>query len=253
MLKNFIILFLSLISSISWAAVGDKNFFDQATVLYKQGQFEQALEMYAKITDKDHNVAFNQGNCAFKLQRYGQALLFWRRAERDWGFSNRQELSDNIALVKKVTTPISKQKVDQSPWSVVQSSTRDVKNTTLSFVRATPLFYFQLLFLILWLMFFALLKWLKRQRRGAVVVFVAIIYASAGLLLVSKYSMNCRNYGVVTVKKANLYSGPGESYQVLGSLLETQEVIIQRESDGYYKIKASPLFGWVAKDGIGII
>jgi tetratricopeptide (TPR) repeat protein len=235
------------------AATGDERLFAQATMLYKQGQFDQALETYAKIIDKDRTVYFNQGNCAFKLQRYGKALLFWRRAERDWGMFGRQELDDNIALVKKITRQGVGQQTGQGPWNALQTSAKNIKNSYISYVRAIPLFMFQILFLLLWALFFMLLKWFKRNRRGIVIMFVAIIYVSAGLLLVSKYSESSRVYGIVTTQQAPLYSGPGETYQTLGSLGQAHEVIIQRESDGYYKIKAAPLFGWIAKNIVDIV
>lgn len=252
MVQRGISFFLLLCFSSAWAAVGDEKIFDQATALYKQGQFEQALEMYSKIVDQDRSVAFNQGNCAFKLGRHGQALLFWRRAERDWGLWNRQELNDNIALVKRAGA-LAPKHADQSPLRALQESAKAIKNSYLSFVRATPLLFFQLLFLFLWLISFVVLKWFKRSRRGVVTFFVAVVYASVAMLLVSKYSMAYSTYGVVTAKQVSLYSGPGESYQALGTLCEAQEVVIQRESDGYYKIKATPLFGWVNKNSVGVV
>lgn len=252
MVRNFTILFL-LLSACLQAAIGDHNLFLQASVLYKQGQFQQALDAYAKIIDKDRNVYFNQGNCAFKLQRYGQALVFWRRAERDWGIFNRQELNDNITLVKKITHPHAGQQLQQGPVLALQTYVKFIKSMYTSFVRATPLFIFQFFFLLLWILFFVLLKWFKRNRKSLAVMLVAGIYISAGLLLVSKYSMNFKVHAVVTSQQSILYSGPGTTYHELGTLGQADEVVIQRESDGYYKVKASPLFGWIIKDAVGII
>ena len=252
MVRRLTILFL-LFSSCLQAVTGDQNLFLQASALYKQGEFQQALDTYAKIIDKDRNVYFNQGNCAFKLQRYGQALLFWRRAERDWGLFNRQELNDNITLVKKITHSLPGQQSQQGPVLALQTYAKTIKNIYASFVRATPLFIFQIFFLLLWILFFVLLKWFKRNRKSPAIMLVGAIYIGAGLLLVSKYSMNFKVHAVVTSQQAILYSGPGTTYHVLGTLGQADEVVVQRESDGYYKIKASPLFGWVVKDAVGII
>jgi tetratricopeptide (TPR) repeat protein len=251
------IIFLSFLLSSLWqgccAATGNENLFAQATALYKQQQYQDALDTYSKIIDKDRGVYFNQGNCAFKLEKYGLALLFWRRAERDWGVFNRHELSDNISLVKKVTSPRSKESLEQGPWVMFLSSVRSLRGSCVSFIRATPLLVFQVIFLLLWLLFFLVFKWLKRKKYKFLIIVIAVLYTCTGILLVSKYSMTYKVYGVVTARQATLYSGPGETYQTLGTLREASEVTILRESDGYCKIRTPINFGWVDRKTIDII
>lgn len=234
-------------------ATDDNELFTEATALYKQGSFQQALDGYQKITHKNRNVYFNQGNCAFKLQQYGKAFLFWRRAERDWGFSSRQELNDNIELVMKKTNQYPQLRLNQGPLKALASYTNHLKTWYGSFIRATPLLFFQIFFLALWALFFIALKWLKQHRRGASSIMIVVIYLTAALLLASKYNQTTKIHGVVTVKEAALYSGPGTTYEYLGKLDEATEIDVQRESDGYYKIKTISRFGWIAKESVDVI
>jgi tetratricopeptide (TPR) repeat protein len=244
---GYIFVMLVMVSSCVFGGEQDATLFGQANAYYKQGKFDQALEAYSQIADKNSQVYFNLGNCAFKLKRHGYALLYWRKAERDWGIFNRQELLENISLVRKTTTESDQSVVRQGPIFAMLHAIQNWKNNCASLIRATPLLIFQVLFLLMWLFLFGFLRMLYRKKHTILIWCLFFLMASSGSLLVLKYSFNFRTFGVVVSQKVSLFSGPGENYQRLGTLPEAQELVIQRESDDYYKIKIGRQIGWVNK------
>jgi tetratricopeptide (TPR) repeat protein len=86
--------FLKLLGSVlTWlclamrvAQAGDASTsFDQANQLYEQGKFSDAIAAYTKLLqEKDISAAlyFNLGNACFKSGQTGQAIVYYRLAQR---------------------------------------------------------------------------------------------------------------------------------------------------------------------------
>lgn len=255
MKRLILLLFLALNIHNSCSASASQELFVQAAELYKENKFAQAQELYEKISDKSSRVYYNLGNCFYKQKKYGHALLNWRKAENNWGFFNRSELLRNIALVKEVSSQnlgTKQEKQEQSPITNFVLGMKNLTASTVSFIRSIPLLFLQIIFLILWFVMFVLMRFLYRKKQRVIIVslFVFLVVSGSGLAL--KYGINARHYGVV-LNKSSLMSGPGQGYQILGELSEAQEVMIQKKSGDYCKIKIYNQIGWVACKNIGLI
>ena len=265
-MKRLTILLILVLNIVSFcSATSQEELFMQANELYKQNNFAQAQEVYEKIADKSSRVYYNLGNCFYKQNKFGHALLNWRKAEHDWGFFNRSELLRNIALVKKVPTRQSfsdggsagtlDKKQENQESNPVQKLVLSVKNltaSTISFIRSTPLLFLQILFLTIWFAMFALLHFLYRNKYRILIIGLFVLLVLSGSILAMKYGLNSRNYGVV-FEKTSLLSGPGQAYQILGSLEQAEEIIVQKQSGDYCKINVNSQIGWVACKNIGIV
>jgi len=225
-----------------------QDYFVQANILYKEGKFEAAMELYEKIPNKSAYVYYNLGNCAYKLKRYGWALLHWRRAERYWGFFNRDELLDNIMLLQEeVKKAAGIQKEKRSP---IMLAITKIKNLIISWIRSTPHIIIQLLFLLLWLFLFIYIRFLYKKRKKWTIIALFALIAFFGILLVVRYSIDARKYGVVVSQQARLLSGPGETFQTLMQIETAQEAVIKKEKSDYYKVKVNKHIGWISKKDI---
>lgn len=225
--------------------------FATANQLYKDGKFKRAMKAYEKIPNKSAYVNYNLGNCAYKLKKYGHALLYWRRAERYWGFFNRGELLENISLLQKKVLqksgfPIKKR------GPIVRGITK-FKNHFISRMRSVPLIILQILFLLLWIFVFTYLRFLYKKRKKGLIVALFTLIAFFGIILVVRYSFEARTYGVVIKPQAAMISGPGKTFQTLQQLPQAIEVMVKKESGEYYKIKALKRLGWIHKNDIKII
>ena len=236
-------------SSFVGATVSSPEEYLKAHELYKQSKFQESYDAYAKIAHKSPQVYYNLGNCAFKLGQLGNALLQWRRAEVDWGFFNRHELLENIALVqKKLDEKANVKQAKKGSFGALFVAIKSIKERFLSMIRSIPLFILQLLFLLVWCFLFLCLRYLNKSRQRFILVVLFILNGFFGTMLALKYNMSIRSYGVVVVEKASLISGPDETFQVLGVLHEGKEGVILKESGTYYKVKINGQLGWVTKE-----
>ena len=224
--------------------------FEKANNFYKNGNYEGAMELYKKIPNKSSAVNYNLGNCSYKLNQLGFAHLYWRRAEKNWGFFGRTELLNNIKLLKEQLKKQKNGKSKEKNTDKILLKTKDLKLHISSFIRATPLYIFQIVFLTFWIFLFVFIRNLLRYKRKRLIAMLFTFIAISGLMLVSKYNFEYKQYGIITVNNAKILSGPGDNFQVLSFIQEAKEVIIQKTSAGFYKIKVDGLIGWVKHEAV---
>ena len=204
----FLSLFLSVYLNAEQEQINYQSIFDKANSLYKEGQYESAMEFYKKIQDKNAVVNYNLGNCAYKLNKLGLAHLYWRRAEKYWGISDRTELLNNIKMVKEKLKEQKNGEKDKKTETVFKNF-KNLKIQITSFIRATPLFFFQIVFLILWIFLFVFIRKLFRLRKRLLAAMLFTFIAISGLMLVSKYNFECKQFGIVTTATQSFYPDQG--------------------------------------------
>lgn len=227
----------------------DQELFNQANELYKKGDFAKAYDLYAHIKEKSPIVHYNLGNCAYKLKKFGYALVHWRRAERDWGFWGREELLNNIELVKQemsVTTEHDQQD-EQTFFHIVLNFFKSLKSSFISLSKAIQLFHLQLFVLFIWLILFTYLRYLYRRKKKILITVLFLLQAFSASMLAMKYSFLFKEHLVVLKTPAFVTSGPGSNFATLGQLSECQEAAILKESENYYKIRFNGSIGWIDK------
>jgi len=244
-----ILLFFIPLFSYYCIAHGSNTIFSQANEAYQKGNFSKAYDLYKQVSPKDSSVHYNLGNCAYKMNLYGYALLHWRRAENNWGLFGREELLNNINLVRKRIHHVSSEK-SESPLYKLLDYFRGINSSFISMIRSTHLFSLQLLVLLLWILLFAYLKYLYRKKQKIVIISLFFLLALFGGMLAIKYSFSFRSFGIVVAKQTKLRSGPGKSYALLGLLPEAKECIIRGASGDFYKIKVDRQIGWVDAQSI---
>jgi hypothetical protein len=106
-----LVLFMALgLTCIGRLSGQDKeSLFNEAMGLYQAGAYGQALDTYQRILETGYEsgpVYYNMGNCQYKLQNIGQAILYYERARRlmpgDDDLRANLALA-NLAVVDKIT------------------------------------------------------------------------------------------------------------------------------------------------------
>lgn len=211
--------------------------------LYKKGDYAEALRQYELIQHKNPHVFYNMGNCSYKLKKLGYALLYWRKAEYDWGISGRDELLKNIELVKKELAPDAPGK----KISGIKKASEVLSNQAISLIKAIPLLWLQLAVLLMWLFLFLYLHYLHRRGRAFIIAFLFFFLALAAGMLTLKYGINFRQYGVVVVNQGILRAGPGDTYKTLGEVSQGDEIRIFKKADDFYKVTARGTIAWISE------
>lgn len=222
--------------------------FEKANILYRQKKYDDAIKLYEQIPQKSAYVNYNLGNCSYKLNKYGYALLYWRRAEKHWGFLNRDELVDNINLLQQKVRKLHGLKTKRH-GPIIKALIK-IKQLSISMTRSTPLIVLQMLFLLLWLFLFLYIRFLYKKQKKYIISTLFTLIAFFGMVLVARYSMEMRTYGVIVSEQAPLLSGPADTYQTLMQLHQAQELIIKKESKTFLKVKVLRRIGWINKKHI---
>ena len=79
-----LIAYICLLVPIAHAQSSAEALYRQANALYEQGQYQQAIEIYAQIAAASEHAAvfYNLGNAYFRLGQRGLAILNYERAKR---------------------------------------------------------------------------------------------------------------------------------------------------------------------------
>jgi len=232
-----IVISLFFISSVFCYAKNGKKVFLQANELYAQKEYAKALNLYNTIEKKGPATWYNMGNCAFRLGNYVYSLLYWKKAKKEAPFKDMRKIDYNIALAYE--------KLDyakpESWFSFVQN-----------YVNAFSLFFLQILFLILWLIFFVLLFGLKRYR--TTLLFVLLVFNTfLFVAVVVKYRAIVYPKAIVTKPSISVFSGPDENFHVIGNLSLADELQIKKQRNSWYKISYNHIVGWVSADSLEIV
>ncbi|MFH1643715.1 MAG: hypothetical protein ABIA74_00885 [bacterium] len=243
-LKIFLITFLMSVNLVY--GFDNNEQFSTANQLYTSGKFKEAMQAYQQIPEKNFQINYNLGNCFYKLGKYGQALLYWRRAESDWGILGRGELLENINLLQEKLSKDKKKGFN----NFVSRFLAKVKNYFLSWIRSAPILFFQIMFLILWFILFVFLRILYKKKSKVVIITLFWFVFLFGISLVLRHSYDLSRYGIVILPKTILWSGPSNNFQQLGFLFEGSEVLINKKTDNFFKIKFNGQIGWVNENDV---
>ncbi len=244
---NYLLFLLSMITISGFIqplnSTPSQELFLQAHELYKAKDYEKAYELYNQIPNKSARVHYNLGNCAFKLNKLGYALLHFKRAETNWGLFNKTELTHNIKLTKERLNSNNSKKEEKISFIIAVS--QHCKSMTISLIRSIKLLYLQLLFLIVWFSIFVLKRWPVAKRFKYATIPLLFLLCIFGFMLAVKYGLRLTSNGIVTAPKAVVRSGPGETYQSIINVREGDEGTITKITDTYYKVAFKGKLGWI--------
>ncbi len=231
-------------ASASNIVVSDEVLFKDANQHYKNGEYKKAMDLYKKIKNKGPEVNYNLGNCAYRLGMNGYAILYWRRAEKDWPIWSRAELLENIRFL------LTKLHYRKKWENKIILFFVKIKDYFISLLRAAPEVLFQLLFLFVWLLLFLFLRILYKKRQKFILLVLFIFVLLVGILLVFRYHLDLNRYGVVVTKRMVILSGPSKTFQSLSFVPEGREVIINRKYEDYFKVRFNGITGWASRDEV---
>lgn len=219
----------------------------QETVLkahkqYEQGNIEQALTLYNSIEKKGPATWYNLGNCHYKQKNYMDALVCWKKAERDASWSELPALYHNIDEAYKTLNV-------QHGYGFKVSMYRTIKRILALF----SLFGWQLLFLLFWVVLLFFAARLARAGRYALLSSFCLLVVLFGGCLYKKYDLISSRSGVIVEKDLVVYSGPGVDFHELGTLVKATEINICEEQADWLKVREHDLVGWIPMKKVEIV
>ena len=234
--------------------------FSKANGFSNKGLNKKALATYSKIEPKGHDIYFNMGSAAFGAKEYGQSILYWRKAEHFFNFSERFKILSNLVKAKKQLFP--EDFPENLSHKLFFGPLIYLKNLFYSLLISFPLLPVQLFFLLCWLVLAFFMQGKPRTEQKKILFPFLIPIALMIILLGGRFVLDGKNYGVVVAKGATLRSGPEKDYPAVGVLKEGDEPQIltqtrkagpQNDENIFYKVKLARLTGWASSKEIAPI
>jgi tetratricopeptide (TPR) repeat protein len=222
--------------------------FGQANQAYAAGNYEEALTNYQAILDEglvSGEVYFNMGNACFKLDRIGEAILYYEKAARILGSDDALKENLQIARLRIVD------KIEPVPQLFLE----EWWDAAVSFLSVNTFGW-----LTLGLAIFSALLWggfllsgMRFFRSGGLVitglfVIIALLFSTAA------YRAESRVDGIILGDKVAVVSEPSLNGKEIFVIHEGTRVRINRGVDGWSEITLEDgKTGWCRTNEIGTI
>ena len=213
-----------------------REYFLQANAAYQEGNPHDALLLYNALEKKDPAVWFNKGLCYYVLEKYPQALVAFRQAQRG---ANRRLLEKIEPMLNRV-----QDKLQVPHDGKIQKAFLWIVSLGL-FLLQQLMF---LLFLALCVFFICF-----RKNRGLLSYFLISGLVLFGFLCAVHYYVDHQKKGVIMHDKVILFVGPHKEFHGIAELHAGVEVKVVEQDQSWYKVDFHGVQGWVEKPGLELI
>lgn len=250
--RCLIILFILVSISVSLAQSGIEHYFEQGNESYREGQFQQAIEQYQKIIDagfESGKLYYNLGNCYYKLEEIGYAILYYEKAKKILPNDSEVSLNLELARLKVIDRVEMPSRFFLFEWwdkiKYFYSIPQLTRLTTILYIFSAVIFVFFL--------------FLKKNRIHKVFFSIFLIFListlfSGYVLFSNIYKENANQYAILLSQSVNVLSAPEENSTDVFILHEGVKIKLEDEIGDWTKIVLPDgKSGWIRKDHIEII
>lgn len=243
-MKKIILFLLISILSLSLFSINNQEELKlKASEAYKNNDFDQALSMYSDLETQigqNPDILYNIGNCYFRLNRIGLAILYYKKALLI--NSSHQLAQKNLNFALKFT--IDKQDFDNQNFlsNIISKVYHSLSINLLSWISL-------LVLILLVAVIHRLLRGNNEYAHTIQLIFIVLIFIN--LLFISWTSIRFYHYknnntAVILSSVVSAYSGPGEKYTKLFTIHEGLVVKINKQDNAWSLLSLdNGLSGWV--------
>lgn len=224
--------------------VEEDSIFQDAVVLSESGKIEQALSIYSKLPES-FSVSLNMASCHFALDDYARTLLYLKKAEKQASFEQRIHLLSRIEETY-IKLGLVKEKKNRSFF---ENFKRTGSKILFMVHGLTPIWIFSLT-LFFW---FVLLILIKIRANAIFALFVLLMFVFSLGLMVEINKIITLEKAVVTQPNTKVYSGPSESFMLIGNAPLGTEIWIKKRTDQFVRAAFGWTQGWLKAENIAKI
>jgi tetratricopeptide (TPR) repeat protein len=207
-----------------------QELFLTANQLYKEEDYQKAYETYKAIALKSSAIWYNMGNCAFHMQDYARALVYWLLA----------------------VPQSSAQQINAIQYNIEQLRTHGITYQfpfVMNMIKYGSLLLFQLILLISWLVL--IIGWWYRRYKMMI-----LISSIMGVALMGIYAHveSRKEQAVVKEKKGIvLYSGPDSAFAQVATVPYATVAPIENRTSSWICLRTAQGTGWTQKDQLYLL
>jgi tetratricopeptide (TPR) repeat protein len=251
-LKLFLFLFLlSVFSTVNVFGVTVNDIFNKANKEYHNKDYQGAISDYLSIVKQNYRspeLYFNLGNCYYRTDSIGKAILFYEKAKRL--SPSDKDVVQNLQLANlKVTDKIE----PVNDFILVQWWHNLVRASSVDWWASWAIISLWLTLAALLLFFFSPLINLRKTGFFSTIVFL-VLSVLFFIATISRISFDEQRYAVILSSSVHIVSEPDEQSKELFVLHEGVKVKILNASYNYTNIELPDgKQGWVEDDALGEI
>lgn len=227
-------------------------YFQQGNQAFRESKYEEALSWYQKISEAGFQsgaVFYNMGNCYYKLNKIGKAILFYEKARKL--MPDDPEIKMNLELANLKTID----RIELPPQFFLFKWWHDVTHgfTLRQLSRLLIGFYvLSIAIIILWL--FVKTDFIRRWLGRTGVVALAITLFWAYLLVLNAREARVKHEAIVLSPTVTVLSAPEENSTSLFVIHEGLKVEVQEQrGEWVHAMLPDGKNGWMKISDVGII
>ncbi|WP_026452091.1 tetratricopeptide repeat protein [Aequorivita capsosiphonis] len=241
-MKKLLYILILLISFSGFAQ--NTELFDQGKELYKNGKYQQAINAWMQILDRDEHSAalyFNLGNAQYKLNHIGPSVYYYEKALQL--SPNDEDIKNNLAFAENARIDA----IEPLPKTVFSKWYKSIASVFTFNGWAIMAVAFSIFFVILFLLYYFSI--IERRKR---LLFAGSMFV--GIFLVASLTMAFITYGDFTKKQPAIIfaseievkTEPSMGSSVAFTLHEGTKVQISAQDGNWYRITlADGKDGWI--------
>jgi len=211
-----------------------QKFFELGNAAYERGDFAKAEMQYRHALDEgiaDHKLYYNYANALFRSDKLGLAILYWEKAAKL--SPNNPDIEYNLRFARARI-------IDKLPEPTSNFLTRALWSLHSGYSLNVGLW----LALVSFSLFFAALfafrsesRWIKGLGLLGLLLTVLVLLGLTPSLVYKIRQQETVNTAIVLKPVLEIYSGPGDSYQLLTRVHEGTKFIIEQINGDWASVK----------------
>jgi len=238
-------LFFSLVSNSQTTT----EIFSKANNLYKNGEYEKAMELYYSFGEKGLESAdlyFNLANCYYKLNKVAPSIYYYEKALKI--NPTHQDAIANLIFAKRMTIDV----IEELPKTFLQRFSvaviQKLPFDTWALIAVVASFLVTVLFLLYRFSFSSKKKlfYFNTTILSVVILLITVFFAFKNYDIVQK-----NRTAIIFAEKIKIKNAPTIKGNAVFELHEGTKVIILDELDNWKKIKiADGKIGWIPTEDL---
>ncbi|MCB5250969.1 MAG: SH3 domain-containing protein [Candidatus Cloacimonadales bacterium] len=244
-MKNKIVLLILLILCFSfvYAESNAQELLNTANETYRANDFDKALALYSELDQlipKNPDIFYNIGNCYFRLNRIGLAILYYKKTLLIDSSHSLAKKNLNFAL--KFT--LDKQDFESQNF-ISSFLSRIYYSVSLNTIAWLCLIFFIVLIIIIHV-FMQKNDSYEHTKKLLLIAIIILNVISISWGSARYYHFYHNNEAVITSSKVDAYSGPGESYTKLFTVHEGLILRVNKIEATWTQVSlANGFTGWI--------
>ncbi|WP_298878159.1 tetratricopeptide repeat protein [uncultured Polaribacter sp.] len=243
------ILFLLLIIANSVTAQNVDSLFVSANNLYKNGKFQEAIDLYKKVESQElvsSELYYNLGNSYYKLNKVGPSIYYYEKALKLNPLN--EDVKNNLVFAKRLALD----NIEELPRTVLQKFNANYLQKLSYNQWAIVVVVFSFLGSLLFLLFYFAEVPSKKRFYFVTSIACFIILLSSLFITINQYNSSLANKeAIVYAEKTDVKNAPTLNSEDVFTLHEGTKVIVLDSVDNWKKIKiADGKIGWIIAEDI---